>query len=299
MRKQRGGSEIISLVTLILAMSIFGTIGLLRKFIPLPSGTIALVRGAIGTVTLLLVMLITRKKPDFGAIRRNLWLLLASGVFLGFNWVLLFEACEYTTVATATLCYYMAPMIVVAVSPFLLGEKMTLKRLLCVLVTLVGAVLVSGVLKDGDGDWRGILLGLGAALLYASIVLINKKLKGIGAYDKTVVQLAVATVVLLVYTLLAEDVAASAFTPTVIALLFLAGVLHTGIAYALYFGSVGALPAQTVAIFSYIDPAVAVLLSALVLREPIGPLEIVGAVLILGAAVMGEVEFKKKEPISK
>lgn len=291
MRGQRGKSETLSLMTLILAMSIFGTIGLLRKFIPLPSGTIAFFRGAIGTVTLLLVMLVMRKKPDFAAIRRNVWLLLASGVFLGFNWVLLFEACEYTTVATATLCYYMAPMIVVAVSPFLLRERMTLKRALCVLVTLVGAVLVSGVLKDGDSDWRGILLGLGAALLYAAIVLSNKKLKGIDAYDRTVVQLAVATVVMLVYTLLAERVSVEVFTPTVIVLLAVAGILHTGIAYALYFGSVGALPAQTVAIFSYIDPAVAVLLSALVLREPIGALEIVGAILILGAAVIAEVEF--------
>ena len=295
MRNQRGKGETVSLSMLILAMSIFGTIGLLRKFIPLPSGTIALFRGAIGTVTLFLVMLVTRKRLDWRAIRRNLLLLLVSGVFLGFNWVLLFEACEYTTVATATLCYYMAPMIVVAVSPFLLREKMTLKRLLCVLVTLVGAVLISGVLKDGDSDWRGILLGLGAALLYAAIVLSNKRLKEIGAYDRTVVQLAVATVVMLVYTLLAEEVSVEAFTPTVIVLLAVAGIVHTGLAYALYFGSVGALPAQTVAIFSYIDPAVAVLLSALVLQEPIGAVEIVGAVLILGSAVIAEVKFENRK----
>lgn len=295
MRNQRGKGETVSLTMLILAMSIFGTIGLLRKFIPLPSGTIALFRGAIGTVTLLLVMLVTRKKLDWRAIRRNLWLLLVLGAFLGFNWVLLFEACEYTTVATATLCYYMAPMIVVAVSPFVLREKMTLKRLLCVLVTLVGAVLVSGVLKDGDSDWRGILLGLGAALLYASIVLCNKKLKEIGAYDRTIVQLAVATVVLFGYTLLAEEVSVAAFTPTVLLLLAVAGIVHTGFAYALYFGSVGALPAQTVAIFSYIDPAFAVLLSALVLREPIGAIEIVGAVLILGSAVVAEIELDRRK----
>lgn len=295
MRNQRGKGETVSLTMLILAMSIFGTIGLLRKFIPLPSGTIALFRGAIGTVTLLLVMLVTRKKLDWRAIRRNLWLLLVLGAFLGFNWVLLFEACEYTTVATATLCYYMAPMIVVAVSPFVLREKMTLKRLFCVLVTLVGAVLVSGVLKDGDSDWRGILLGLGAALLYASIVLCNKKLKEIGAYDRTIVQLAVATVVLFGYTLLAEEVSVAAFTPTVLLLLAVAGIVHTGFAYALYFGSVGALPAQTVAIFSYIDPAFAVLLSALVLREPIGAIEIVGAVLILGSAVVAEIELDRRK----
>lgn len=295
MNKRNSTDGARALLSLILSVSIFGTIGLARKYIPLPSGSIAFFRGLIGTVTLLLVMLILQKKPSREAIRKNLWILLVSGAFIGFNWILLFEAYNYTSVATATLCYYMAPMLVVLVSPFLLGEKMTLRRAICVLVTLAGAVCVSGVLRGGEVSWRGILLGLGAALLYASIILLNKRLREIDAYDRTVVQLASAAAVLLVYTLLAEEVSLNAFTPSVIWLLVLVGVVHTGIAYALYFGSVGALRAQTVAIFSYIDPAVAVLLSALVLREEMGIVEIVGAVLILGSAVVSEMEVRKKD----
>lgn len=294
MKKHNSTDGARALLMLILSVTVFGTIGLARKFIPLPSGAIAFFRGLIGTVTLLLVMLILRKKPNRAAIRNNLWVLLTSGAFIGFNWILLFEAYNYTSVATATLCYYMAPMLVVIVSPFLLGERMTLRRVICVLVTLAGAVCVSGVLRGGTTSWKGILLGLGAALLYASIILLNKKLRDIDAYDRTVVQLAAAAAVLLVYTLVAEEVSIDAFTPSVIWLLLLVGVVHTGICYALYFGSVGALKAQTVAIFSYIDPAVAVLLSALVLRENMGIIEIIGAVLILGSAVVSELEFKKK-----
>lgn len=284
-----------ALMLLVTSMCAFGTIGLFRRLIPLPSGTIAFFRGLIGTITLALVMLVTKKKPDLAAIKRNLALLVISGAAIGFNWILLFEAFNYTSVATATLCYYMAPMIVVALSPFLLREKMTLKRLCCVAVTLAGAVLVSGVLSGGSVGLRGILLGLGAAALYASIILMNKFLKEIDAYDKTVIQLAAAAVVMLPYTLLAEQVELSAFTPMATILLLVVGVFHTGISYAMYFGSVGMLPAQTVAIFSYIDPALAVILSALVLREPIGIPEIVGAVLILGSAVAGEIEFGKRK----
>lgn len=295
MNKRNSTDGARALVMLILSVTIFGTIGLARRSIPLPSGAIGFFRGAIGTLTLLLVMLIIRKKPSREAIRRNLWVLLTSGAFIGFNWILLFEAFNYTSVATATLCYYMAPMLVVLVSPFLLGERMTLRRGICVLVTLVGAVCVSGVLRGGNMSWKGILLGLGAALLYASIILLNKKLRDIDAYDRTVVQLAAAAAVLLAYTLLAEEISIDAFTPSVIWLLLLVGVVHTGICYALYFGSVGALKAQTVAIFSYIDPAVAVLLSAFVLHEEMGIIEIVGAVLILGSAVVSELDFGKKD----
>ena len=293
--KRTGGA----LALLVASMCAFGTIGLFRRLIPLPSGTIAFFRGLIGTLTLAFVMLVMKKRPDVAAIKRNLVLLLVSGAAIGFNWIWLFEAFNHTSVATATLCYYMAPMIVVMLSPFLLREKMTIKRMCCVVVTLVGAVLVSGVLNGGDVGLRGMLLGFGAALLYASVILMNKFLKEIGAYDKTIIQLGAAAVVMLPYTLLAERVTVADFTPTAILLLLVVGVFHTGISYAMYFGSVGMLPAQTVAIFSYIDPALAVILSALVLQEPIGAPEIVGAILILGSAIAGEITLKKQKKADK
>jgi uncharacterized membrane protein len=162
--------------------------------------------------------------------------------------------------------------------------------------SVVGMLLVSGVFsQEGTGDFRGILLGLGAALLYASVVLINKKITNISAYDKTVVQLAAAAAVMVPYLLLTEDFAAMSLTPLAGVLLLVMGIVHTGAAYALYFGSFDKLSAQTVAVFGYLDPVAAVILSALILRESMDAPQIFGAVLILAAAVAGDITWKKKK----
>lgn len=280
-----------SRLMLIAAMCIFGTIGILRKYIPYSSAFVALFRGITGTLFLSLMLLVSRKKPDTAAIRRNFRLLLLSGAAIGFNWILLFEAYCYTSVATATLCYYLAPILVILASPLVLRERLTGKKAFCAALALGGMVLVSGVLdghQQGVDDWKGVLFGLGAAVLYASVILMNKKFSPIGPYDKTVVQLAVASLVVLPYVLLTEDVTAIVFTPLPLCLLLVAGVLHTGFAYWMYFGSMAALPAQTVALFSYIDPILAIVLSMVVLREPMTLAAGIGAVMILSAAFFSE-----------
>lgn len=276
---------------IIAAMTVFGTIGIFVRYIHLPSSIIALVRGIIGAAFLLLVLGLKRTRPDGAAIRKNLLLLCLSGAAIGFNWILLFEAYHYTTVATATLCYYFAPIFVTLLSPFLLGEGLTRRKILCVLAALGGMVLVSGLPQAGLpslSEAKGILFGFGAAILYASVVLMNKKIAGIGAFDKTMVQLAAAAVVLLPYTLVTEDYSALSPTPLAIFLLVVVGVVHTGVCYTLYFASLAYLPAQTAALFSYIDPVVAILLSAFFLGEPMGLLGAVGAVLVLGSTLVSE-----------
>ena len=276
---------------IIAAMTVFGTIGIFVRYIHLPSSIIALVRGIIGAAFLLLVLGLKRTRPDGAAIRKNLLLLCLSGAAIGFNWILLFEAYHYTTVATATLCYYFAPIFVTLLSPFLLGEGLTRRKILCVLAALGGMVLVSGLPQTGLpslSEAKGILFGFGAAILYASVVLMNKKIAGIGAFDKTMVQLAAAAVVLLPYTLVTEDYSALSPTPLAIFLLVVVGVVHTGVCYTLYFASLAHLTAQTAALFSYIDPVVAILLSAFFLGEPMGLLGAVGAVLVLGSTLVSE-----------
>ena len=280
------------------AVVIFGTIGIFRKYIPMSSGLIAMVRGLVGVLFLLLIPAIKRERLSWSAIRQNLWRLLLSGGLIGFNWILLFEAYNYTSVATATLCYYMAPIFVTLAAPIVLRERLTVRKRILSFVALLGMVLVSDILNVGVsdlGELRGIALGLGAAALYASVILLNKKLCGISAYDRTVVQLGAASAVLVPYVLLTENVTATVFEPLSVGLLLVVGILHTGIAYALYFGAMRDLPAQTVAIFSYIDPILAVLLSAFFLGEPLGAGVIVGGILILGAALAGEVRSGKKE----
>ena len=280
------------------AMTIFGTIGIFRKYIPLPSSLLALARGIIGTAFLLfLVLSVKRDKLSVEAIKRNFVFLVVSGAFIGFNWILLFEAYQYTTVATATLCYYMAPVIVVLVSPFLFKERLTPLKAICVAVALAGMVFVSGIPQSGFGgmsELKGILLGLGAATLYAIVVILNQYIKDIPAYDKTIMQLGTAAIAILPYTLLTENFADISFTPVAVLMLLFVGIVHTGIAYTLYFGSMSGLKAQTIALFSYIDPVVAIILSAVILQENIGLWGVIGAVMVLGSTMVSELFGEKK-----
>lgn len=282
-------------LSLISSMVIFGTIGIFRKYIPLSSSLLAIIRGLLGSVFLFLVLSLQKKSLSKENIKRNLKYLLISGALIGINWMLLFEAYNYTSVAVATLCYYMAPVFVILMSPLFLKEKLPSKKIKYIVLSVIGMVLVSGILKSGVGsiaEIKGILLGLGAALCYGIVVILNKKISNINAYDKTIIQLTSASVVLIPYTLLTEKIDFSLFSPTVILLVLIVGIIHTGISYALYFGSMDKLKARTIAVFSYIDPVISVVLSALLLKENIDFIQYIGAVLVLGSALMGEIEKK-------
>ena len=294
--KEKGASRL----PIIISMVIFGTIGIFRRHIDLSSSVLALLRGVVGTAFLFALMRLRGQKADMGGIKRNLPVLALSGALIGFNWILLFEAYRYTTVATATLCYYMAPIFVILCSPILLKERLSSKKLLCVGTALAGMVLVSGVLQAGFGgaaELTGVFLGLGAAVLYASVILLNKRIDGLGANDRTMVQLFAAAIVLVPYTLLTGELtigALLALDAMGLLMLMVVCIVHTGAAYAMYFGAMKVLPAQTVALLSYIDPVVAIVLSALLLGEKMGVPAMIGAVLVLGAAVVSELPERKK-----
>ena len=282
-------------LSLIASMCIFGTIGLVRRYLPVPSGFLAMARGLLGALFLLALVHLRGNRLDRDAIRPMLSRLLLSGAMIGFNWILLFEAYRYTTVAIATLCYYMAPVFILIAVPFVLRERLTLRKALCVLAALLGMALVSGVSGSaGAVDWRGILCGLGAAVLYACVVIVNKFIRYVPAYNKTIVQIVTAGAVLIPYVIVVEGFSEVHFTPTVVLMLLLTGLVHTGCAYALYFGSIDALSAQTLALLSYLDPVIAILLSALVLRERMTGAQAIGAILILCAAVVAELPERSK-----
>ena len=286
-----------ALGALVASMVIFGTIGIFRRHIDLPSSVIAMLRGFIGTAFLFVFIHLRGQRISLEDIKRNAVKLIVSGMVMGFNWILLFEAYRYTSVATATLCYYMAPIIMMLVSPVLLKEKLTKKKIICMLLALMGMIPVSGVLEAGfhAGELRGVLLGFGAAVLYAAVVLTNKTITDIGAYDKTIVQLAAAAISLTPYVLLTENMADIHLTGLSAAMMLLVGMLHTGFTYALYFGCTKHLSAQTLAIVSYVDPVVAILLSAVLLGERMTPLGAAGAVLVLGATLVSEMPERNKK----
>lgn len=273
----------------LLAMTIFGTIGLFVKFIELPSTVIALSRGALGTLFLLLVLKLLKRRINTASVKSNFKHLVIAGVALGLNWIFLFEAYRLTSVATATLAYYMAPIILILLSPILLHERVPVGKWICVICALFGMSLISGVWEGSENvALDGITMGLIAACFYASVVINNKFLKGLDPYDSSIVQLAVAAIVLLPYVLFTVDFSVLKPDTTTIGLTLAVGILHTGVAYWLYFSALPKLEAARIAIFSYIDPAIAILLSVFVLMEPMTTAGVIGAVLILGAALASE-----------
>ena len=158
-------------------------------------------------------------------------------------------------------------------------------------------VFVSGVPQSGlpqAGEAKGILLALCSAVFYAGDISINKILDRVPTYERTMVQLAVAAVIMVPYILLTVDTSALTLTPLGAILLVIVGVFHTGWCYSLFFGSMAHLSAQTVVLFSYIDPIVAILLSALLLHEPLGWSGILGAVLVLGSTLISELPVGNK-----
>ncbi len=274
----------------ILTMVIYGSIGVFRRFIPLSSGALAFIRGLVGGVCLLGFVKLRGGKLFFGLSKRGILLLILSGAMLGINWMLLFEAYNHTTVAVATLCYYMQPTFLILLSPLVFREALTLRKGLCAAVAVGGMTLVSGVFggSAAESSLAGILFGLGAAALYTAIVILNKKLAVENAYGQTVIQLLSAAAVMVPYLLLTESACAFPTDPVALLMIAVVGIVHTGVAYAMYFSSIGKLPSQTVAVLGYIDPVVALLLSALLLREPMTVWQTAGAVMILLATAVSE-----------
>lgn len=277
-------------IKLIVTMLLFGTIGVFVRNIALPSSVIAVVRGAIGSCFLLAVVFLRKSGLDLPAIKRNAGKLLLSGLCIGVNWILLFEAYRYTTVATATLCYYMQPVIVILGSALILGEKLSARKLICVFIAILGMVPVSGVLESlpTADEVTGILLALGAAALYGINIITNKTMKNLPSFDMTIFCLMIAGLTLLPYTFVMEDWGAMVWDMQSLLLLVTVGILHTGVAYALYYSALKVLKAQTVAMYGYIDPIFAIVLSALLLGEPLTVSTAVGGAMILGATYFSD-----------
>ena len=279
---------------LITSMAIFGTLAPFVRNISVASGELALYRAVMAALLIGLFLLITRQKIPFAAIKKEVPLLLISGVAMGFNWILLFEAYKYTTVSVATLSYYFAPVIVTLVCPILFREKLTGKQLLCFVMSTVGLVMITGIGDmSGGQNLIGIAFGLGAAVLYASVVLVNKFIQNVEGIHRTFLQFVAASVVLLPYVLCTSGITLGGLNGSGWVCLLIVGVIHTGVTYCLYFSSLKELPGQKAAILSYIDPLVAVLISVTVLQESMSLWQIVGGILILGFTLWNEITPKK------
>ena len=303
---------------IVVTMLIFGSIGLIRRNIPYSSAMISFFRGAVAALILFVLRLCgvfghrassatsaASSESSLGSsadaashatssadyrteVRVNLIPLAISGAMIGVNWILLFEAYRFTTIAVATISYYMAPVFTVIASVFILKEKLTVRKAVCVLIAVIGMVFVSGVIETGISGLKGVLLGMGAALLYSGDVIINKKVKGVDGIDRTIIQMGFAALAVLPYWLVNEDFSTLTFSLQPMMLLMVTAVVCTALTYSLYFSAIQKVPAQTAAILSYIDPVVAVLISAFILHEGMSVLTLVGVVLVIGAALFSE-----------
>lgn len=275
---------------MIFSMAIFGTLGLFVRNIPVSSGELALYRAILAAVLIAVYLGITKQKIPFANIKKEVPLLLASGVAMGVNWIFLFQAYKYTTVSLATLSYYFAPVIVTVACPFLFKEKLTGKQIICFLMSTAGLVMITGIGKIGsNADFIGILWGLGAAFFYAVVILLNKFIKGVEGIHRTFLQFLSAIVILIPYVAVTGGVTLGQLHTVGWINLLIVGLLHTGITYCLYFSALKELPGQKAAILSYIDPLVAVVISVTVLGESMTVWQSVGGLLILGFTLWNEV----------
>ncbi|WP_419726651.1 DMT family transporter [Terrisporobacter petrolearius] len=280
---------------LIISMLIWGSIGIFVRYINFTSSQIALVRAIVGSIFLIIFSMISKESLSKEKIKSNLLLLICCGICLGFNWIFLFQAYHYTTISTATICYYLAPIIVMFLSPFLLKEKLNSVKVSCIVAAMIGMLCIVGIDKSsiGENNMVGILYGLSAACFYTGVVILNKFLKGISGRDSAIVQLSVSAIFLLPYVIFTEKISLVGISSQSIILLLILGVVHTGIAYLLYFTVIQKIESQTVAIYSYVDPIFAIFMSAIVLNESMSLLQIIGGILILGSTFISEVHSNK------
>lgn len=278
------------------SMAIFGTIGLFVRNIGVSSAELALYRAVIAAVLLTGYFLATKTRINLRALGKELPLLLISGMAMGVNWILLFEAYKYTTVSVATLSYYFAPVLVTLACPLLFKEKMGPLQWLCFAMSTLGLVLITGLgdLSAGSSHLTGIFFGLGAAVFYASVMLLNKFIKGVTGLQRTYLQFLAAIVILVPYVLLTGGVTLSTLNGTGWVNLLIVGGVHTCLAYCLYFPALKELPGQETAILSYIDPLLACVLSVALLGESMSAVQVIGGLLILGFTLLNELKPAKK-----
>ncbi len=277
---------------------LLGTLGLISRNLPLPSTFVTLVRGIVGALFLLAVLALKKEKLDFAAIRKNLVPLAVSGMLLAVTMCLLYESYAYLTVGTATMFFNTAPIIVVALSPLLFKEKLSGFKLACIGIAIVGVVCISGIIENGlpktMAEAIGLIIAMTGACTYAAVMIVNKKIHDIPAFDKTIVQLLSFPLILVPYNLVTGSFSGFTITPWFAFLLLIMGVVYGGVSYLLYFGNLDKIPSATAALLCYLEPVTAILVSALILRETVTVINLLGAALILGAAIASEMPRKKK-----
>lgn len=271
------------------AMLIFGSNGVFASMLEMSGAQLVLMRTLIGGAVLLIIILISRSRTPKEVLLREKWRLLFAGVCLGANWALLFEAYNLMNVSLATLTYYTAPVLVLVLAPLVLKERQNSLAYLGMVIVIAGMLLVVGTdFGQGGVTVTGLVVGLGSAVFYAMLMLVNKQITGVSGLNLTFIEIVIAAVILLPYVFATSGgVPLPTDARGIFALLFLCTV-NTGFACWLYFSSMNRLPAKAVALMGYFDPVSALIFSAVFLDERLSTVQFIGAVLVLAGALVGQ-----------
>ena len=288
-------------IKLMFISATFGTIGFVMHFIPLSSPATVFYRALIGGLFIILMCLVSNKVIDIKSMKENFMILVLTSFFMGLNWVFQFEAFKVSSVAIGTVCYNTMPIFLLIIASIVFKERITIKNIICISIATIGIVLVSNVIETGihSNQVLGCIYGILGAVLYALIVVYNRKLSNIATHDKIIFQFMFSSIIMAIYVLLIQrntlffdkNLDSHTYIIGLISLLTLC-LFHTGFCYVHYFNAVSNLKAETVAIMTYIDPVVALLLSYFVLKEQTTGMQIIGAILILGSTLINQICFK-------
>ncbi|MCC2931587.1 DMT family transporter [Bacillus sp. LBG-1-113] len=294
-----------SKIQFILSMIIFGTMGLVVRYIDLSSSETALLSSSIGCLFLIVVFMMMKKTIPWKLVKANAYTLFLSGIALGGNWIFLYQSYNHTTLTNATLGYYFAPVFVMILSPFVLKEELSIKKMVCIGVAIIGMVLIvgNGISASGTDDLLGIFFGLVAAACYAALMLLNKFIHRVGRLEITIIQLGLTAFLLLPYVFFTEGFGIFGVSGSSVPFIIILGIVNTGIGFWLFFSGMQKLKGQSIAMLSYVDPFVAILISAIILQEQMTIVQMLGGALLLGSTFVSEnksITFSKtiKENIS-
>ena len=271
----------------LLALLLFGSNGIVASYIALTSYEIVLLRTLIGSFLLIALFLLTGRRFTFWRYKRQICYLAISGIAMGASWMFLYEAYQQIGVSIASLAYYCGPVLVMALSPFFFHEKLTITKGIGFTAVLCGICMVNGGIPQGNGIKWGLFCGILSAVMYATMVISNKKAADITGLENAMLQLAISFLTVAVFVGIKQgfliQIAPSDWAPVLIL-----GLVNTGIGCYFYFSSIGRLPVQSVAVCGYLEPLSAVAFSVLLLHETLLPLQLIGAALIIGGAVWSE-----------
>lgn len=275
----------------ILGLLLFGSNGIVASYIDLSSYEIVLLRTLIGSLLLIAIFFLKKEQLTFFKYKKQFLFLCISGAAMGTSWIFLYEAYSQIGVSISSLLYYCGPVIVMALSPLLFKEKMTVAKIIAFIAVLCGVFLINGNAFVG-GNTFGIVCSVMAAVMYAFMVIFNKKTENITGLENAMLQLFISFLTVTIFVGIKQGYNIHIDSSDIAPVLIL-GLMNTGIGCYLYFSSVGNLPVQTVAICGYLEPLSAVIFSVIILNEHMLLQQIIGAVLIIGGAVFAECYSRK------